>query len=274
MPLYDAHNHLQFVELAPHLDRIADELGAIDLAGAVVNGTHPDENWDDVARLAARFPWVKPSYGVHPWDVGSRPADWQKKFAARLNAEPHAAVGEIGLDRYILDPARRDDPAFADVAAAPLEEQLDVFTWQLQWAAAHARPATVHCLRAWGQLQDVLQETPVPACGFLLHAYGGPPELVPVFAEMGAYFSFNTAHLDPRKTRQRAAFAAVPLDRLLVETDAPAMPPPDPVYRLPDPNLNHPANLAAAYAGLAELRGLPLDTLTHEVADNFQRLFR
>lgn len=271
--LYDAHNHLQFAELAPHLDAIARDLAAIELGGAVVNGTHPDEDWDAVAALAARFPWVKPSYGVHPWDVGSRPADWQEKFTARFAAEPHAHVGEIGLDRYILEPARRDDPDFADVIAAPIEEQRDVFTWQLRQAAALDRVATVHCLRAWGPLQEALRDPPLPRRGFLLHAYGGSPEMVPVFAEMGAYFSFNTSHLDPRKTRQRAAFAAVPLDRLLVETDAPAMPPPAPAYQLADTTLNHPANLAAAYAGLAELRDLPLDKLTRQVGENFVRLF-
>jgi TatD DNase family protein len=273
MPFYDAHNHLQFAELAPHLDRIAADLAALDFGAAVVNGTHPLDDWPAVAALAARFPWVRPSYGLHPWDVGTRPPDWREHFVTRLTAEPRAAVGEIGLDAYILEPARATDPSFADVVAAPLAAQLEVFTFQLHWAAAHDRPATVHCLRAWEPLRAALRTTPVPARGWLLHAYGGPPELVPEFAAAGAYFSFNTSHLDPRKTRQRDAFRRVPLDRLLVETDAPAMSPPAPSHQLPDPTLNHPANLALAYAGLADLRGLPLADLTAQVADNFHRLF-
>jgi len=271
--LYDAHNHLQFAELAPHLDAIARDLDAIGLAGAVVNGTHPDEDWDAVATLAKRYPWVVPSYGVHPWDVGMRPTDWQDKFVHRLAADPRAAVGEIGIDRWILEPARDADPQFNDIRRASLDEQLEVCAWQLNRAAAANRAVTIHCLRAWGPLQELLRDTALPPRGFLLHAYGGSPELVPAFAEQGAYFSYSTAHIDPAKTRQRAAFRAVPLDRLLVETDAPAMRPPQPEYTLPDPNLNHPANLAAAYADLAALRSLPVAELTTQVAANFQRLF-
>ena len=97
------------------------------------------------------------------------------------------------------------------------------------------------------------------------------------FALLGAYFSYNTGLIDPRKVRQRKAFQVVPPDRLLVETDAPAFSPPNPAYSLPDPsedaNLNHPANLALAYADLAILRGQNPASLEVEVAQNYARLF-
>ena len=174
--LYDAHNHLQFEELAPHLDTIAADLQAIGLGGAVVNGTHPDDDWDAVAALAERFDWVIPSFGVHPWDAGTRPDDWQLKFVYRLEAHPAAAVGEIGLDRWILEPGRASSPLLAGARVAPIEEQMDVFAWQLRWAADHNRAATIHCVRAWGPLLEVLRDSPLPERGFLLHAYGGSPE--------------------------------------------------------------------------------------------------
>ena len=275
--LYDAHSHLHFAELAPHHDEIAARLQEIGIGGAVVNGTHPDDDWNAVTQLAARYPWVRPSYGIHPWDVGSRPVDWREKFSAQFAATPHAAVGEIGLDRWMLDSARPDHPLLLGVIRAPIEEQLEVFTWQLRWAATHNRPASVHCLHASGLMLDVLQSTPLPACGFLLHAYGGPVEMVPRLAELGAYFSFNTSFIDPRKSRQRKAFASIPRDRLLVETDAPATPPPAPDFTFAAGSgierLNHPANLLQAYAALAELRHESQDTLSVVVEENFRRLF-
>jgi len=275
--LYDAHNHLQFAELAPHLDQIAINLAAINLAGAVVNGTHPDDDWDDVAALAERFDWVIPSYGVHPWDVAARPDDWQLKFIHRLENDPRAAVGEIGLDRWILEPGRENDPLLCGVPPAPIAEQMEVCSWQLRWAAEHSRAVTLHCVRAWGPLHEVLRSTPVPERGFLLHAFGGSPEQVAEFTRLGAYFSFNTSLIDPRKTRQRNAFKVVPADRLLVETDAPAFAPPEPAYNLPSAAssfyLNHPANLRLAYDDLAILRGEDPAALEEQVAENTLRLF-
>ena len=120
---------------------------------------------------------------------------------------------------------------------------------------------------------------PVPERGFLLHSYGGSVDLVPVLAKLGAYFSFNGAFLDPRKDRLQALYAALPADRLLVETDAPAMRLPATRERFAPLNVpdgshaNHPANLAATYAGLAELRGATVESLAATVAENFHRLF-
>ncbi|MDB6149665.1 MAG: TatD family hydrolase, partial [Chthoniobacter sp.] len=130
----------------------------------------------------------------------------------------------------------------------------------------------------WGALWEVLREQQVPARGFLIHAYGGPAEMVVGFVERGAYFSFSPYFLHPRKAAQRDIFARIPADRLLVETDAPDLRPPDernahPLQSESGEPLNHPANLTVAYAGLAEIRGLSLDALEPLIAENFTRLF-
>ena len=277
-PLYDAHNHLQDDWLAPHLDAVAADLDAVGLRAAVVNGTC-EADWPAVAALARRFAWVVPSYGLHPWDAGNRTPDWLATLRATLDADPHAAVGEIGLDRWILDSAKSDDPRLAGLRRAPLEEQGEVFLKQLALAATENRPVTIHCLQAFGALEGLLRHVNTPARGFLLHAYGGPAEMVAGFAERGAYFSFNGAFLDARHAAKREAFRRVPADRLLVETDAPAMPLPAERVRFTLPPvadgspINHPANLAATYAGLAELRGVSVEALAAQVQENFARLF-
>jgi len=275
---YDAHNHLQDEALAPHLNRVAGELSSLGLRAAVVNGTCEDD-WAGVSELSRRFSWIVPSFGLHPWDAGNRSPDWLEKLRAQLDAHPAAGVGEIGLDRWILDRARPDDPRLAGLRRAPLPEQAEVFSAQLSLATELNRPTTIHCLDAFGALHDLLRTAKRPARGFLLHAYNGPAEMVPGFAELGAYFSFNGAFLDDHKSRHRETFRLIPPDRLLVETDAPAMPVPQPwrTHKLPPApvgeTINHPGNIEAAYAGLATFLGQPLDALAAQIERNFLRLF-
>ncbi len=278
LTLYDAHNHLQDDWLAPHLGKIAAQLTALGLRTAVVNGTCEDD-WARVSALSLQHPWVFPSFGLHPWDAGNRSPAWLESLSATLAAHPGAGVGEIGLDRWILDRARPDDPRLAGLRRAPLDEQVEIFNAQLALATRDNRPASIHCLDAWGALWEILRTAALPSRGFLLHAYSGPAEMIRGFAERGAYFSFNGSFLDPRHTRHRDTFKLVPPDRLLVETDAPAMLLPQPwrTYKLPPAptgqSINHPGNIEAAYAGLASHLGLSIESLAPQVEANFTRLF-
>lgn len=275
---YDAHNHLQDGSLAPHLDQIGRQVEALGLAGAVVNGTC-EEDWSAVAALARRFTWIHPSYGLHPWDAGNRSSAWIARLRECLVRDPAAAVGEIGIDRWMTDSARVDDARLAGLRRASLEEQTEVFRTQLDLACELGRAVTIHCLQAWGALEAILASDKLPPRGLLLHAYSGPKEMVRSFAQRGAYFSFNGAFLDPGKSAIREAFQAVPADRLLVETDAPALIPPAPwrTHQLPPTadgsSINHPGNIEAAYAGLAALRGIPVPELARQVGRNFTDLF-
>lgn len=278
-PLYDAHCHDHDAWLAPHRAQIFTDLAATGVRASVVNGTS-EADWPEVVALAAAYPGqVYPSFGLHPWDAGNRTPEWQKNLLAHLDAHPHAGMGEIGLDRWILDRARPDDPRLTGLRRAPLEEQIEVFRWQLDLAAERNLPTSIHCLDCFGAMLDTLRTSRLPARGFLLHAYGGPAEMVKSFADLGAYFSFDGYFLEPRKARLQELYAALPADRLLVETDAPAMnlPASHEKFHLPataaGEHPNHPANLAATYAALAGLRHTSLPDLANQVEQNFLRLF-
>jgi TatD DNase family protein len=291
LPLFDAHNHLHDAWLSPYRERVIADLISNGIEACVVNGSN-ENDWPEVSAFCSSNPQrersttagserlrLLPSFGLHPWDVGNRTADWQRNLLHHLDHEPSVAIGEIGLDRWMLDRARPDDPRLAGLRRASLDEQIGVFRWQLTVAAERNLPASIHCLDAFGALHDVLRSTPLPARGFLLHAYNGSIELSEAFTKLGAYFSFNGAFLEPRKSRLRDLYINLPADRLLVETDAPAMGVPLERERFTLPNtsdgepINHPANLIVTYAALAELRGTDVDLLTAQVADNFQRLF-
>jgi TatD DNase family protein len=261
--LYDAHNHLQDARLAPHRQAILAAAQAEGVAAMVVNGSC-EEDWPEVLSLAQDCPQVIPSFGYHPWYVKERSPDWQAALLRHLDAVP-SAIGEIGLDRWIKDP---------DIAA-----QEEVFVWQLRLAAERNLPVSIHCLQAWGRLLELLRAGPRPSCGFLLHSFGGPRELIAPLAELGAYFSVPGYFAHERKARQREAFQHVPPDRLLIETDAPdqLLPSERVQYPLTDPAtgkaINHPANLRAVYRFVAELLGEPMGPLAERVEKNFRRLF-
>lgn len=276
--LYDAHNHLQDAWLTPHRDAVFTDLTRLPLCRAVVNGTG-ETDWPAVTELAGKHPFIMPSYGLHPWNVGNATSAWRDDLLRVLDTFPGAAIGEIGLDRWIIDRAKPDDARLTGLRRASLAEQLEAFTWQLHVAAERNLPVTIHCLDAWGPLMDALQSSPLPPRGFLLHSYGGSAELAREFAALGAYFSFNGYFLGERHTGKRDVFRSIPEGRLLAETDAPAMPLPE-RYRthtlpgLADGNpLNHPANIGAVYVGLAEIRAIPIEELSRTLARNFFRLF-
>ena len=279
IPLYDAHLHFHFDPLVPHHAAIDADLRRIGLQRGVVNGTNEDE-WPVIAGLAKKYPWLLPSYGVHPWDCGQRSPDWRGKLRAALAADPRAGVGEIGLDRWIIDGIRPGDPRIAGLRIAPLAEQSEVFAAQLALAAEFNRPASIHATQAHGAVLEILRAAQkLPARGFLLHGYGGPRELLAALTDLGGYFSFNVEWLAPRHAARLENFRVIPADRLLVETDAPTKAPAPERNRFPlgqaedGTAINHPANLVVAYEALAELRGITIESLAAQVEKNFTRLF-
>jgi len=279
MRLYDAHNHLQDHRLSPHLDGIVSECRKAGIARMVVNGSC-EEDWPQVAELARSYPEVLPSFGYHPWYVHGRTPEWQNKLLRWLDEVP-SALGEVGLDKWILESRSRRAGQIGSGSADPasLPEQEEVFVWQLRLAAERNLPLSIHCLQAWGPLVEILRREPLPKCGFVLHSYGGSAELVAPLAKLGAYFSLPGYFAHERKHRQREAFQAVPPERLLIETDAPDQCLPDARNRhwLTDTTsgcpINHPANLAVVYEFAAELFGVPVGQLNGRVEENFRRLF-
>jgi TatD DNase family protein len=261
--LFDAHNHLQDERLAPHLAGILQAIPRAGVVRMVVNGSS-EADWPQVLVLAKTVPQVIPSFGCHPWHVMERSPGWKEVMTRHLDAVP-SAVGEIGLDKWIKN--------------HDLAQQEEVFVWQLRLAAERDVPVSIHCLQAWGRLLELLQAGPRPRCGFVLHSFGGPRELIPRLAELGGYFSLPGYFAQDRKERQRETFKHVPRDRLLIETDAPDQSLPEERVEFPLPNdasgkpVNHPANLGAVYRFAAELLGEPLDSLASQVERNFNQVF-
>ena len=262
MKYYDAHNHLQDDRFAGQQTGLLLACEKAGVARMVVNGAC-ESDWPQVLALARENPLVLPSFGYHPWHLPERTPDWLNQLKDFLDQTP-SAVGEIGLDRWKPD--------------LPYEHQEEVFLAQLRLAADRNLPVSIHCLKTWGRLHELLRDHPLPARGLVLHSFGGPREMIPALAKLGAYFSFPGYFLHDRKFRQRETFQQVPPDRLLIETDAPDQPLPEqnilhPLTDSAGRPLNHPANVAAVYQGLAEFLGESLESLAGRVEENFLRVF-
>lgn len=263
--LIDAHLHLQEPELSGIRDEVRAFWAAHGLVVAVVNGTC-ESDWAEVRSLASTDPRILPSFGLHPWFVKDRTANWLEVMEGHLD-EGRSVIGEIGIDHQV---SNRDDA-----------EQEAVFLAQLELAGRRNLPVTIHCVKAWGRLDTLLREYRecIPAPGFLLHAYGGSAEMVAGFADLGARFSVSGRTGDPRAGKLRRALGIIPPDRLLIETDAPALPPPPEwtEIELKDPDtgrrLSHPANIIAAYRCVAQLLEQSIADLAAQIDRNFINLF-
>lgn len=254
----DAHNHLQ----DPRLGDAAPVIAAMRAAGVercVVNATREDD-WPAVESLALAYPdFVFPAFGIHPWHAHSVSDGWRSRLAELLKKHPQATLGEVGLDGWVSSPA--------------MEIQRPVFIDQVRLAREMQRPLTIHCLKAWGAIFEVFAEAPPPP-SFLMHSFGGSIETARRLLPLGAYFSFSGYFLHERKAAVVEVFRQLPHDRILLETDAPDMLPPENLitHPLPDQN-NHPANLPAIGTVLAAALGMSPDKLADLTRQNAARCF-
>ncbi|XP_022921728.1 uncharacterized protein LOC111464387 [Cucurbita moschata] len=206
--LFDAHCHLQdprIFDKAPQLISTAVDSGVLRFA---VNGIS-EKDWHLVKQLSESHPCIIPSFGLHPWYVPERTTGWLEKLKEFFEAVPTAAVGEIGLDKG----SKGKEINFID--------QVEVFQQQLELAKSLERPASIHCVRAFGDLLQIMKSMgPFPA-GFILHSYLGSAQMVPEFSKLGAYFSFSGFLMSMEAKKAKKMLKMVPSDRILLETDAP-----------------------------------------------------
>jgi len=258
-PLYDGHNHLQDASLLPHITTVLADCKASGVQRMVVNGTC-EKDWPLVAELAQQHPCVLAAFGLHPWKIKERTSKWNSTLEQYLKKTP-GVVGEIGLDRWVED--------------FDIDDQIAVFETQWQMAVDLDLPVTVHCLKAWGILHEKLRAYRRARKGFLLHSYNGSAELIQPLADLGGYFSISGYFAQEKKKKHRDVLQHIPLDRLLLETDAPNMLPPKHLnsYPIDEYKTNHPANIKSVYAFCAQLFGVTDDQLKERVAKNFKTFF-
>ncbi|KAL4352967.1 hypothetical protein GQ457_06G015860 [Hibiscus cannabinus] len=208
MKLFDAHCHLQdpkILNKAPKLISTALDSGVLNFA---VNGVH-EKDWHLVKEMGEKYSSVIPCFGIHPWYVAQRGPNWFSTLKEFFETTPSAAVGEIGLDKG--SKGREID----------FNAQIEVFRQQLELAKELKKPASVHCVRAFGDLLQIVKDIGPFPDGLLLHSYLGSAEMVPEFVKSGAYFSFSGYIMPMKVQKAKKMLKTIPLERILLESDAP-----------------------------------------------------
>lgn len=259
MKLFDCHCHLQDQRILPDIENIMERAGSAGIEKLSCCGTS-EANWNSVIEIAGRFPSVIPSFGLHPWHTADRSDEWLANLEKNLLSHPKAGLGEIGLDHGLAE--RNDD------------EQEEIFIQQLMLASKLERPLSIHCRRAWGRLVPILKEHgPFPS-GFVVHAYSGATEILDDLFSLGGSISFSGSITRSGNKRGHKSAAAAPLDRLLIETDAPDMMPVIRDASIPDEDSpNEPANLIYTLKSIAALKNISVEAAAETTYRNACGLF-
>ncbi len=253
--LTDTHVHLADIINEVDLDIVIENCCSVGIRCQYNMGTC-SEDWPVVMEIAARYSTTRPFIGLHPW-YADRLAESQDKLSG-IWRDGYIGVGEIGLDR---------------LRGPDMETQIACFRWQLEAGLRLNRPVSVHCVRMWGKMVEILSEYAPLNRRVAIHAYGGSADSAHQLVEMGAMLSLCGTVMSADRIRLRKAVSSIPMDHLLLETDAPAlMPQPELVshhLEFADGRLyNHPANLIDIAKCVATLRGNTLAELTACTAQN------
>jgi TatD DNase family protein len=253
LDLVDAHCHLQDGFLRHALEPALIRARAAGVRMMCCNGTH-EGDWRYVLGLGQRHADICVSLGLHPWYVGERGPHWLARLEELVALYP-VGIGEIGLDNALPE---RDDAL-----------QEDAFLAQMELAARYDRPVTIHCRKAFGRLADLVAAMHKRPPRMMLHAYAGSHEMVPVFEKLGFFISICASITRTANRKARTACVRVSPERLLVESDSPAIAPVG-----VDFERNEPAYLPLVVEALAELRGERPEEVAARTAANAREFFR
>ncbi len=256
MEIIDSHAHLEFPQFdadrAEMLER-ARRAGVATLL-AIGSGTGP-ERLNAALPFAEQYDWIYATVGIHPHEA-KLATDEHFAHLEKLAAHPRViAWGEIGLD-YYYDHSPRD-------------VQQGVFRRQLAMARVARLPIVIHCRDAWSDCLAILEESwRSSGLGGILHCFTGSLEDAKQGVEMGFMVSFAGNVTYPKMESLRQIARDLPLDRLLVETDSPFLPPQG--HR---GKRNEPAFVIEVARTLGNVRNLPAEEVAAVTAANFRRFF-
>ena len=250
-PLYDSHCHLDAAEFDADrpavLARARDAGVARQLVPAVDRAS-----WDAIRTLCAAEPGLRPAYGLHPMFLGRHQPGHLDELRDWLESERPAAVGECGLDFFVdgLDP----------------DKQRLYFRRQLELARDFDLPVVLHARRAVEEVIATLRE--VGGQRGVVHSWSGSEEQARQLFDLGFCLGIGGPVTYDRAKRLRRTVASMPLDCLLLETDAPDQP--DANWR---GQRNEPARLRQVLDVVAQLRGQPAAAIAEATSANALRLF-
>ncbi len=252
--LVDSHCHLDFSDFDAERDDIVDRARGQGVDLMVTISTRI-RKFETVLKIAETYDNVFCSVGTHPHNAHEELDIGVDEIADLSNHPKVVAIGEAGLD-YFYD-------------HAPREAQAAGFRNHIAAARKTGLPLVIHSRDADDDMEAILrEEMDKGAFPFVLHCFSSGAKLAKAGIDIGGYVSFSGIVTFKKSDALRDIARSLPLDRILVETDAP--------YLAPVPKRgkrNEPAYVAHTAASLAETLAMPRDTFARQTTDNFFRLF-
>ncbi|MBL0927037.1 MAG: TatD family hydrolase [Phycisphaerales bacterium] len=266
--MIDTHCHLTFPDYAPGSSRpiesVLADAKAAGVTGCVTISTTTRDCLDALA-IAERFENVWCTAGVHPLYADEGPHEWAN--LARCIAHPRCvAWGELGLDNHYPEPARQTQHAV-------LEEQLAFIASCMRPVAEGGlgvdKPVEIHCREAFADLIPILRRSPIRPERFVFHCFTGDEADMRRILDFGAWASFTGVLTYKNAEGVRRAARMLPIDRVMVETDAP--------FLTPEPHRgvrpNEPRFVRRIAEVLADVHGVGFGAMREQLNANTSRFF-
>lgn len=246
----DTHCHLEMYAAAERRGVIERALAA-GVVRLITVGTTLNASLESV-KIAEAHQFIYAAVGLHPHDAKDFNPDMEKQFREMAGKEKVVAIGETGLDYHYMH--------------SPREVQMDVFKRHLDMAAESGLPVIVHSREAGEDTMAILRAS--GAGRGVLHCFSGDMAMMREAVSMGFHISIAGPVTFKKSTALKEIAAAIPDERLLLETDSPYLSP-EPFRGKP----NEPAHMVHTAGTIAELRGITLDDLARMTGLNAARLF-
>ncbi|MEO0717378.1 MAG: TatD family hydrolase [Pseudomonadota bacterium] len=252
--LVDSHCHLDFPDFADDLGDVVERADAAGVRRMVSICTRPRQ-FDQVRGIAEAHEPIYFAAGLHPLNAHEEPHPTVADLLSMAEHPKMVGIGEAGLDYHYQ---RETEP-----------QQKASFEPQIEAARRTALPLIIHARDADVDMIDILRrEHAAGAFTCVMHCFSSGPELAEAALDLGFYLSMSGVATFKKADELRDIFRRAPLDRILVETDAPYLAPPP--FR---GKRNEPAYVAKTAQVGAELFDLPLEAFAQATTDNFHRLF-
>lgn len=253
MKVFDSHCHLDDEKFDPDREEAYRRMLDAGVEGCVCVGSDLPSSRRCQA-FAESHAAVYAAVGVHPHEAKDAPAGYLDQLAGMLKKQKTVALGEIGLDYYY-------DFSPRDIQKKVMAEQIDL-------ALEMDVPVIFHIRDAHGDMVDCFRRCKKLPAG-IIHCFSGSAETAKEYVRMGFYVSFAGPLTFKKAPHLWEAAQAVPLDRLLVETDSP--------YLAPEPvrgRRNEPANVVRVLEKLSALRGVSEEEMARIIWENTCRVYR
>lgn len=250
--IFDTHAHYLRRDFPNDLEQTLERLKRENVELLIAVGCNLESSAEEIA-LAKQYDWIYASAGIHPLDADELPSDWEVKLEELLKSPKVVAVGEIGFDYHYDDSPSK-------------EIQREVFIKQLEMAKRLDMPVIIHSREACEQTMELLREYKPRG---VMHCFSYSAETAAEVVRLGMYVGFTGVLTFKNAKKTLAACEAVPIERLLLETDCP--------YMAPEPHRGQRSDSAMikfTAEKMAEIKGVSTNEMIKIANENGRKLFQ